>query len=244
LTQAGTLTANFPPVFPDALVSLRNGPEPDDAKRYKVTDGGATDNRGLISLLLALEHALARMDREQVPEIHILVADASAFKYDYSDKTRGLGTALSGSKERLGNGLLDRLYRDARRAMPNGVSLQVHYLAMPTILRSGGGLGTHWMMPEDFKVTDPYDPAPAGLFSESEAVDKQQFYTLLDRLYTRTCPAPEPRPRFYDWICRPANGSECTSADRHAEQWRELERALSRFPANRNGGAEVAAPGS
>ncbi len=230
LTQAGTLTANFPPVFPDALVSLRDGPDPDQTKRYKVTDGGATDNRGLISLLHALEHALEGMEQNQVPEIHILVADASAFGYDYSDKTRGLGTALSGSKERVGNGLLDRLYKDTERTMPGGRSLQVHYLAMPTILRSGGGLGTHWMMPEGFEVTDPYDPAPKGFFSESETVDQEQFFTLLDGLYTKGCLSPDPLPRFYDWICRSSNGSECVSANRHAEQWREFEQALSRFP--------------
>ena len=226
LTQAGTLTANFPPVFPDALVSLQDSSDPKQGKRYKVTDGGATDNRGLISLLLALEHALARMDRREIPEIHILVADASAFGYDYSDTTRGLGTALSGSKERVGNGLIDRLYKDTDRAMPEGRPLKVHYLAMPTILRSGGGLGTHWMMPEDFKVTDPYDPAPNGLFSKSQTVDKKQFFGLLDRLYTESCWSPDPLPKFYDWICRPGLGPECTSANGYAEQWRELVQAL------------------
>lgn len=229
LTQAGTLTANFPPVFPDALVSLTSGSDPKQKKHYKVTDGGATDNRGLFSLLYALQGALSRMNASQIPDIHILVADASAFDYDYSDTTRGLGTALSGSKERVGNGLIDRLYKETlEMVLKSGRTIKVHYLPMPTILRSGGGLGTHWMMPEDFKVIDPYDPAPVGLFSKAEPVDKKQFFMLLDRLYTKSFPSPDPLPEFYDWICRPGLKQECVSADRYAEQWQELARALDR----------------
>ncbi|MFQ5525245.1 MAG: hypothetical protein ACE5GX_03205 [Thermoanaerobaculia bacterium] len=51
LTTAAALSANFPPIFSNALVRKGSG---EKASRYWVTDGGAVENRGLISLLLAL----------------------------------------------------------------------------------------------------------------------------------------------------------------------------------------------
>jgi hypothetical protein len=59
LNVAAALNANFPPVFSNAAVDL------DNTSRYWVTDGGATDNRGLISLLLALKGALQKFDERR-----------------------------------------------------------------------------------------------------------------------------------------------------------------------------------
>ncbi len=76
LVSAAALSANFPPVFPNAAVDVtyereekesmtdgkqahtENADENRKAIRYWVTDGGATDNRGIISLLYALEGAI------------------------------------------------------------------------------------------------------------------------------------------------------------------------------------------
>ena len=65
LNIAAALNANFPPVFSNAAVDV------DSKHRYWVTDGGVVDNRGLISLLLALKGALEHMPagNESDPEI-------------------------------------------------------------------------------------------------------------------------------------------------------------------------------
>jgi hypothetical protein len=55
LTAAAALNANFPPVFPNAPVDVT---AEDGLHRYWVTDGGAEENKGEISLLYALGKAI------------------------------------------------------------------------------------------------------------------------------------------------------------------------------------------
>jgi hypothetical protein len=174
LSTSAALNANFPPVFSNAAVDL-------DDQRYWVTDGGATDNRGVITLLYVLREALKAQlikqensraaklrsdgadstnvltDRESnhaagfvYPEIHIIVADASATTFDYSSK-RGFG-AVSGASRKLASGLIGELSENVQ-AIYGKIHGQgkpkIHFynLAMPLPMRSRGGLGTHWMMP-------------------------------------------------------------------------------------------------
>ena len=58
VTTGAALSANFPPVFSNALVALKdkNGA----INRHWVTDGGAAENRGVISLLYVLKRTLEK----------------------------------------------------------------------------------------------------------------------------------------------------------------------------------------
>ncbi|MEM7282009.1 MAG: patatin-like phospholipase family protein, partial [Pseudomonadota bacterium] len=173
LTRAAALSANFPPVFSNAAIDVHEPSKPKGV-RYWVTDGGATDNRGLISLLYALRSAITDhaggkpLAEIEWPPIHIVVAEASGGGLTYS-QDRGIGAGLS-SKEKLAseliNELLCSLSLEQRKGVSGGVScgvdhtlpIQLHYLSMPTVYRSGG-LDTHWMMPTSVTFEKPFSVA-------------------------------------------------------------------------------------
>ncbi len=154
LAVSAALNANFPPVFSNAAVDIENS-------RYWVTDGGAVDNRGVISLLYVLKEALEKKDNGGMgegrgqdenqfiyPDIHILIADASATTFDYSPK-RGFG-AVFGASTKLASGLIHELEKevaDIYSEISPENKIYIHELSMPLPMRSRGGLGTHWMMP-------------------------------------------------------------------------------------------------
>ncbi len=147
LVTAAALNANFPPVFSNAPVDV------DNMHRYWVTDGGATENRGLMSLLMALRTALrdAPDAMKSIPEIHIVMADASAGSTKYS-QNRGIGTKF-GAPAKLANQLIRELLDEVTclYAYQKG-KIYYHELAMPDFLRIDGGLGTHWMLPRAVKM--------------------------------------------------------------------------------------------
>lgn len=174
LTQAGALNANFPPVFFDASIEIKYA---DRSERFYVTDGGATDNRGLISLLYALRNSLNQLGPDEIPQIHIVVAEASASSYDY-ESALGLGTAFSSAKEKLASGLINELLADVKSKSP---ASQVAYLNMPAVLRSRGGLGTHWMMPGSIQIKNPYTVDPGS--DDPKTLSADQFKCIMDILY-------------------------------------------------------------
>ena len=62
LAAASALTANFPPVFSNARVRLVTRKNTScNSQSYFVTDGGATENLGLVSALFALRGTLSQM---------------------------------------------------------------------------------------------------------------------------------------------------------------------------------------
>lgn len=151
LHVAAALNANFPPVFSNAAVDFA------ERHRYWVTDGGATDNRGLISLLLALQGALQKFDGQggrPLPEIIIVMVEASAGSTGYT-QDRGIVTRF-GAAEKIAGELIQRLRR-AVTAMYriNGGTIKYRELPMPEFMRIGGGLGTHWMLPRTVKMKNP-----------------------------------------------------------------------------------------
>ncbi|HET9865210.1 MAG TPA: hypothetical protein VFP37_17345 [Steroidobacteraceae bacterium] len=157
LAAASALTANFPPVFSNArvrLITRENGECP--AQSYFVTDGGATENLGLVSALFALRGTLAQLpDTAVLGDIHVLALEASAIDYDYRDD-RGVGAATGGSKERINAGLTQVLIREVGALVAkHGAALRVHYLPLPVAFRSRGGFGTHWMFARNVRVTNP-----------------------------------------------------------------------------------------
>jgi hypothetical protein len=157
LAAAAALTANFPPVFSNArvrLITRANGDCP--AQSYFVTDGGATENLGLVSALFALRGTLGQLpDSAVLGDIHVLALEASAIDYDYRDD-RGVGAATGGSKERINAGLTQVLLREVGALLArHGGALRVHYLPLPVAFRSRGGFGTHWMFARNVRVTNP-----------------------------------------------------------------------------------------
>ncbi len=164
LITAAALNANFPPVFPNAAVDLEA-----QKTRYWVTDGGAVENRGVLSLLFALRGAAARRPAAaspppKIPHIHIVVADASAGSTGYS-KFPGVSSKF-GAPRQLGSQLMKELIKEIQDELERigGKSarelIDVHYLAMPGPLRIDGGLGTHWMLAQDVRLGDPAECGP------------------------------------------------------------------------------------
>lgn len=186
LAAAAALNANFPPVFSNARVRL----ETDEVREckalsYFVTDGGATENLGLVSALYALRKTVLDWPAgEPLPPLHVVAIEASAVTYDYS-QDRGVGAATGGSKERINGGLTEELIHSidaelARRLLP---ALQVHYLPLPMAFRSRGGFGTHWMYAKQIRVTSPLPASLPGRIGQfwGQRVGGKAYYEVLDQ---------------------------------------------------------------
>ena len=147
LEDAAALNANFPPVFSNAAIDVG------ERIRYWVTDGGAVDNRGMEMLLYAVRLALETITDEQLPRLHIVVADASAFSTSYA-QDRGIST-MTGAGARYASHLDAELVeairsRYARASHPD--RFQFSYVMMPDLLRESGSFGTHWMLQDSIEV--------------------------------------------------------------------------------------------
>jgi Patatin-like phospholipase len=171
LTTGAALSANFPPVFSNAKVDLKeNGVVVDT---HWVTDGGVAENRGDISLLYVLLDALNREKaaaNRRVPlPVVIVIAEASGVSLDFTED-RGLGSML-GASGRFANQLMVELLEKIERKYNDlkGESLQVHYLPMPLVLRSRGGVGTHWMMPAFVTLANPRDRTKTMIITGKQA---------------------------------------------------------------------------
>ena len=212
LTAAAALNANFPPVFPNGIVAVEDAQH--GAQRYWVTDGGAVDNRGIISLLYALLSALQEQKQmcgqdcakpaQTPPTLHIVVADASAASIDYDRHDRGLGPKF-GAAQKFASQLMIELSRQAKTLYRElGGDLSVHYVPMPGVLRIRGGLGTHWMMPEQVTLHEIYAPAPK--FAHRLTLTKGETLELILALHepaSSECREPTPSPpsdQPLDWV--------------------------------------------
>jgi hypothetical protein len=247
LAQAAALNANFPPVFPNARVDLRGntGAAGCATRSYYVTDGGATENLGLLSALHALDSALPRLQGRRPRDIDIVLAEASAFEFDYQ-ADRGVGAATGGAKERLtGRLTLELLQRLRQRVHP--AEIRVHDLSLPRVFRSRGGFGTHWLFPGTVRVANPLlTPMPpdwirvVAQFSRLDrhwvTLDKTQLFDLWQALYDREpfCTkrwSVDPDADLTSvghWICgRMADGRSVTGPDGQPERWEALKRRLS-----------------
>lgn len=175
LSRAAALNANFPPVFPNARVLIKNQDPntPCGDRSYLVTDGGVEENLGLISALYAVDSALREITgrcpkegsrdpwcKRRLRAIHFVIAEASATGYDY-EQDRGISTIWETAKDRMTGGLTNQLARSVegrylRSAMERlDKQLRFRYLAMPLVFRSRGGIGTHWTHAEHFIFSDP-----------------------------------------------------------------------------------------
>jgi hypothetical protein len=211
LAAAAALTANFPPVFTNARVTVPATAMDDEcaSRSYYVTDGGATENLGLVSSLFALKHALLDIQKTiiaepnddpmqllaaAIPDIHLVILEASASTYDYTPD-RGVDALSGGSKERLTGGLTQELLNEIQGILGASSSrITIHDLAMPLAFRSRGGLGTNWMFPETVEIENPRTPRPDSghdhWFSpnkdpvpRSQSVDRQALMDIWTGLF-------------------------------------------------------------
>ena len=152
LADAAAANANFPPVFANTAIDI------DRTHRYWVTDGGAIDNRGLETLLLAVRHAVRHMPRSCAtpPAVHVIEVEASAFSDGYR-QDRGVGSVIAAGSA-FASQLDSELLQDVRALVEQrGAAVQFHYLPMPAVLRRAGSVGTHWMLQK--RVTVCLDPS-------------------------------------------------------------------------------------
>jgi hypothetical protein len=179
LFEAASLSANFPPVFSNAAVKVDNAPP------FWVTDGGAVENRGVLSILLALADTLgsdlSEKQKANLADIRIIVADASAFNPEYKSD-RGMG-AKFGASEQLANRLIAELITRVSK-LHNSITrrdngIQVFYLPMPDAMRAKGTFGTHWMMPDYVTLKNPWDT------KEGIEIKKEDLKELMVAMFSK-----------------------------------------------------------
>lgn len=231
VTTAGALSANFPPVFSNAAVDVR------EQDRYWVTDGGAADNRGLVSLLYALRHALENLGngvhKQQLPKIHIVVAEASKEGFDFT-QDRGIG-ANSGAAEKYASQLSDKLWQEitAQYTKLGGkaTNIKLYYLAMPLTLRARGGLGTHWILPNEVKLENAVEADPDRSKAMQVTLRGAQVRDIIYELHsidnkqclTDSMAGDRNLKTVWEWIC---------SDPVHAREWASLQASLVRVTEN------------
>jgi len=261
LAPAAALNANFPPVFPNARVEVKNlEPNAECPDRsYFVTDGGAEENLGLVSALFAVQSALreiaercGKRERDawcerRLRPLHFVIAEASATGYDY-DQDRGVSAGIEGAKDRMTGGLTNRLIAETQwlynRAFTRDVStagpapsVRYHFLPMPLVFRSRGGVGTHWTHAETFTLSDPRVRSPHWLGRDTVVL----HWSELTRMWTAM---HDPSAAFCDdasygnvntdkvrrWVCGwRFDGNH--PRDLHMLEWRTLVTYLKPPPA-------------
>ncbi len=229
LMSAAALSANFPPVFSNADVSI------DQLEKFWVTDGGAAENRGIIALLLTLRRTLddavtanKRYSRDKLPVIHILVAEASAGSVDFS-QDRGIGSKM-GASDQFSSQLAKELLDDIRMKYTalGGQAEDVKYevLEMPSVFRLRGGIGTHWMLPERVQLKDPFDrdyerAKPAKL---SKATVKE---LIVDLHPAAGAPPRSWKPLYWEQVPL-VDVNTWIQKDDHTKKWGRIRETLKR----------------
>ncbi len=204
LVRAAALSANFPPVFPNSAVDI------DGENRYWVTDGGATDNRGILSLLYALKSAVVQEEmlpkKRTYPTIHVVIADASATNLSFNRET-GL-SAKFGAPARFASQLMVDLANDIeKRYAKIGGKVIFHSLAMPLTLRSNGGLGTHWMLPANVSFKTPLNVTKSGNLKtcKKQSLSGVETRNLIDKLHSsknHNGKISENQKAVWSWVCK------------------------------------------
>jgi hypothetical protein len=245
LASAAALNANFPPIFPNEPVDVVDSHNL--LNRYWVTDGGAEENRGEISLLFALRFVLEEMKKENrhavLPHLHLIVAEASGGSVQYNND-QGI-SAATGAGAELANRLayelesqIGQIYEELNRGSASEQSFhddgprdrpalfRVHYLPMPSIFRIDGGIGTHWMMPN--AVILGKTGVMAHLSGRSEApvyLAKDEAIQIILELHSDLHSLPAHKHareriiKIWEWIAN-------DPLTKHQEQWEQLKKAL------------------
>jgi hypothetical protein len=245
IVNAAALNANFPPIFPNEPVDIVDGHK--ILGRYWVTDGGAEENRGEISMLFAMRHVLEQLKSENkhavLPHLHVIVAEASGGSVQYCSD-QGI-SAAAGAGAELANRLayeletqIGKLYEDLGHVPSSEQSFhddgpkdkparfRVHFLPMPSVFRIDGGIGTHWMMP-NVVILDK--TGVAGYLSrhseDSVVLSKEEAMQIILELHSDQHSLPtgkhsrEKVLKVWNWIAN-------DPLTKHQEQWDNLKKAL------------------
>jgi hypothetical protein len=241
LTRAASLNANFPPVFPNAPVDVT---DKDGHHRLWLTDGGAEENRGQVSLLLAVRDAIKRRiksgKRSVLPDIHLIVAEASGGSTEYKQDF-GISAAAN-APQKLANQLaleleseIKRLYgklhadflsdKDMKAKDPaEKPAFITHYLPMPSAFRIDGGVGTHWMLPETVRLGPP---TVVGVDTEPDIyIDRESATFLIRKLHHPDYKGPHSLNKDHmtmvkSWI------DHDPLLPTHPKMWTKLKQALN-----------------
>jgi hypothetical protein len=216
IARAAALSANFPPVFPDAAIDVQPaGGTP--GRRYWVTDGGAVENRGTVTMYLAIREALKDITPGTcLAPLHIVVADVSGLAGGYAESF-GVG-AVRGAGGQLGLALEQELLEDIRAAYARlGGTIVVHEIAMPPVLRRGG-IGTHWLLPGRLTFTEPLQGSDSVTLSAADV--KRLVLDLHDVNDDGDFDNPEGAELVRAWV-------RLAPARTHHASWRELLDALA-----------------
>ncbi len=209
LATAASLSANFSPVFSNAKVDVTDG----ETSSYWVTDGGAIDSRGLVSLLLALRSALDELAATGaalgLPPLRVVVADASGLSIGYRED-RGLG-AVGSASARITNKLVAELASDVRVQWSRlgGASFELVYLPLPEMLRVH--FGTHWQMPRSIEVSDPrlwYDDKAPTIELDEELLKRMMDLLFADPTERNTLEVADQRSAelLWEWVAAGRHG--------------------------------------
>lgn len=105
--------------------------------------------------------------------------------YRVSWNTHVFSNSLIVKKESLKQ---ERAEKETAYYVTGGASeLKLHYLSMPRFFRTRGGMGAHWMVPSNVKLTNPNQPDPILAGMHSYCLNRSELEALLLSLYA----APE-----------------------------------------------------
>jgi len=213
VARAAALSANFPPVFPDAAVDVEVS---GNQQRYWVTDGGAVENRGAMSLYYSIRDAVRSPSVYQQPlaPLHVVIADVSASGGIYSESF-GFGSVL-GAGGKLGLGLESELKTEIEKLYCDRyASFMVHEIMMPGMF-TNGGIGTHWLLPNSLSFKNPADP------SQTEILGAADVKTMVLGLHSKD------RPTFSDAAAKTVDGwAHDGKNSEHDTNWQKLLDALT-----------------
>ncbi|TPE52726.1 hypothetical protein [Amaricoccus solimangrovi] len=211
VARAAALSANFPPVFPDAAID-EIGPKYQN--RFYVTDGGTVENRGTVTLYLALRDELSPRPggTGPWPALHVVIADASAGNGAY-EESFGLQSVQAAGGQ-MGLALEAEILRDLIPLYHEHQSEIVpHEIAMPPVLRDG--IGTHWLLPGSLAFRNPADREQRRTLTDSDT------RRLLTALHARDpVPFKGDVGTVWDWTL--AEGPEQGVASTHCARWQAL----------------------
>ncbi|PBB26369.1 hypothetical protein FJV83_21275 [Mesorhizobium sp. WSM4307] len=222
IARAAALSSNFPPVFSDAAIDVLPDGTDSVRQRYWVTDGGAVENRGTMTLYLFVRDALKSLDKSvPLAPLHIVIADVSASAGGYTESF-GFNSVLQAGGQ-LGLGMEGEVFSDIHDIYCEHRSIATrHELDMPRVLRDG--IGTHWLLPGSLTFTEPTQGS-VTLYSAD-------LKKLVVALFSRDIPKFDDQKdasRVFDWAKDPALEHPTLES-----RWNELLAVISNTKATSN----------
>ena len=137
------------------------------------------------------------------PALHVIVAEASAVSLAFS-RSSGL-SAMFGAPARFASQLMVDMANDIKQTYKEmGGEVYFHYLPMPMIFRSDGGLSTHWMLPSNVKFEQPLGVKRLKPMLDDSAItlSGEETRHLVDQLHDRkqSIEKDDELTKLWQWI--------------------------------------------